>query len=265
MFQKMREKIRDQVYPVLRLVPGTMEYQLRIGAWRLAQGHRIFLPSQTVNTFSVDGSQEKAVEKLNELKRHRQPDQRPGVIVAAQGLERIIPKINFEVMEQSDCKITPEGFVKFFKISHAGMVVPCYEDAFPLHLTLEREFNGVKVPTVLIVCNMTYGPWQRFEQELSRFSGVIWVGTSASDENKLSLRHSQIRRHPNLATKIRDHKVERLSSLVSYTLVNAIEKHIERYGDVNPETHPEEYKAWDREVFGGRLQYRTKASQPVPA
>lgn len=262
----MMEQLRDQAYPILRLIPGTMEFQLRKGARCVAQGERIFLPSQTVNTFITDGSQEKAVKDLNDLKRQRQSDQRPGIIVAASGLERvIIPKINFKVLEQSDSKITPEGFVKFFKISHAGMVVPSYEGAFPSHLTIAREFNGIKVPTVLIVCNLTYRPWQRFEEELSKFPGVIWVGTSASEENKSSLRHRQVCSNPDLAIAIKDRKLESLPELVSYTLVDTLARRVQRYGDILPETHPEVFESWDRESFNGQLQYRTKAGSEILA
>lgn len=247
---------RDRLYPVLRLIPGTIEYKLRRGANSLANGCMVVLPSGSVYTFCVNGSQAETVQKLDELKGNRQPKQRGGMIVASP--ERVLDKIDFDVLKQVNSVLTPAGIVRFFEISHGGMIVPCKEDVFPPHMTVYREFNGLRFPTVLIVCNKSYKPWQIVERELSRFPEVIWVGSSANFSGEPPLSYKQICSDPRLqglATVIEDPGVEEHPSKGSYTLVDSITKSVIRMGNIRPETHPSVYKAWDTDVFKGCLRY----------
>lgn len=259
---------RDRAHSILRWIPGTIEYKLRKAAARVEKGHVVAIPSQSVYTFCTDGSQEVAVKKLNRIK-DRPLEQRGGVIVAS--VERVLDKIDFEVLKEIGCSITPESINRFFEISYGGMVVPCKKDAFPSHLTIPSDFevDGTNVPTILLICNMDYGPWRKFERELTRFPKVIWVGSSANITNEQSLSYDQICCHPRLqepelklGMRIRDRSVEEYPFPGSYPLVSLLTNPpiILRYGNMVPETHPEVYRAWDEDVFRGRLQYRTKVT-----
>jgi len=276
---------RDLAYPILRLTPGTKDYQLRIAAKRVTQGDVVALPSETVYTFCTDGSQVEAVGKLSLIKGGRKSDQRPAVIFASP--ERILDKIDFKLLRLINPTLIPAGVVEFFRKSHGGLIVPCKSDAFPKWLTLDLKHEGIEFPTVLIIGNMSYRPWRIFEQEISRFPKVIPVGTSANDVGGLPLKEKEMRHHPRfrkphlierliarfrdsgaenrpyLAMRIRDHHVESRPLLASYTMVSLITNEVLRYGDVLPETHPAVYEAWDA-IFGGRLNYRTKLGLQVP-
>lgn len=237
----------------LRLIPHTLEYQIREAAEAVARGGHCLLPSETVYTIVMDGSKEETVRKARVFKK-RELHQREGIIAPP---SRFLEKVDFDILEQLNPGVGPGQIQRFFEINYGGLVLPLKRGAYPDYLTKERKAGDERFPTALFVWNAYYSIWDRFEAELVRCApDVIWVGSSAniSNQEPLPFKEACQTFSQYLKARVEDPAIVRHPFKGSYTLVDCAQSGtIMRMGCTNPKDHPEIFERWNKEVFQGQL------------
>lgn len=243
---------RELAYPVLRLLPFTLEYKAKKTAESVIRGEAVLFPSDSVNTVGMDGRKKEPILRIRKVK-GRQSNQREGIIIPA---NLALKYIDFEKLKEINPEITPEKISELFAANPCGQILPC-NDKVESHLSLDRNVNGKCIRTALFVSNSRYLFWQLLWRELySKDPEIVLVGSSANvrGEPPLDFSRAKKRFSGHVGFTAKDRKVKKHLYPGSYTIFDHITfpSSVYRKGNIHPEKHPEVFKGWV-DVLDGRL------------